>query len=262
MILQRFLQDIKKYFRYSVVAARAMLKSEVANSYLNWLWWILDPVCFMLIYTFMFGYVFKAREPYFPVFIFIGLSMWDFFNRTITSSVKLVKNNKAIVSKVYIPKFILILTRMWVNGFKMLISFVIVIFMMAAYHVPPTWNILYFLPVIVMLGLFSFGCSCYLLHFGVWIEDLSNVTSIGLRFLFYMTGIFYDVASRIPAPYGGLLLKINPVAFFLESMRNALLYGKTPHRKLMVVWLFISLLISCLGVRKIYKNENSYVKVI
>lgn len=262
MILQRFLLDIKKYFRYSVIAARAMLKSEVANSYLNWLWWILDPVCFMLIYTFMFGYVFKAREPYFPVFIFIGLSMWDFFNRTITSSVKLVKNNKAIVSKVYMPKFILILTRMWVNGFKMLISFVIVIFMMIAYHVPITWNILYFIPVIIMLGLFSFGCSCYLLHFGVWIEDLSNITSICLRFLFYMTGIFYDVASRIPAPYGELLLKINPVAFFLESMRNALLYGKTPHRKLMVAWLFISLLISCLGVRTIYKNENSYVKVI
>lgn len=261
-MLKRFITDIRKYFRYSILAAKSQLKSEVANSYLNWLWWVLDPICFMLIYTFIFGYVFAAKEPYFPVFIFIGLSMWDFFNRTVTGSVKIVKNNKPIVSKVYLPKYILILVRMWVNGFKMLISFGIVLLMMAAYRVPLTWNILYFFPVIVLLFLFSFGCSAYLLHYGVFVEDLSNVVAIALRMLFYLTGVFYNVATRMPKPYGGLLIRYNPIAFFLESMRNALLYGKTPHRKLMIAWFLVSLLISCLGVRKIYRNENSYVKVI
>ena len=43
----------------------AELKSEVADSYLNWLWWIIEPICFMLIYTFIFGYVFKNSEQYF-----------------------------------------------------------------------------------------------------------------------------------------------------------------------------------------------------
>ena len=83
-MLKRFYIDLKKYFPYSLVSAKSQLKAEVANSYLNWLWWILDPLCFMLIYTFIFGYVFKAKEPYFTVFIFIGLSMWDFFNSMIT----------------------------------------------------------------------------------------------------------------------------------------------------------------------------------
>ena len=110
MLMKRFIRDIKKYFGFSVVSAKAQLKSEVANSYLNWLWWILDPICFMLIYTFIFGYVFKAKEPYFPIFIFIGLSMWDFFNRMINQSVRIVKTNKPIVSKVYLPKYIVVLT--------------------------------------------------------------------------------------------------------------------------------------------------------
>ena len=94
-MLKRFVTDIKQYFRYSIVAASAQLRSEVASSYLNWVWWVLEPICFMLIYTFMFGYVFEAKEQYFPIFIFIGLTMWDFFNRTVKQSVKLVKNNKA-----------------------------------------------------------------------------------------------------------------------------------------------------------------------
>ena len=259
---KRFFTDIRKYFHYSIVSARSQLKSEVANSYLNWLWWILDPLCFMLIYTFIFGYVFQAREPYFPVFIFIGLSMWDFFNRMMTGSVKIIKNNKAIVSKVYLPKYILILVKIWVNGFKMLVSFGIVAFMIAAWRIPLTWNVFYFFPVMVLLLLFSFGCSVHLLHYGVFVEDLSNVVSIVLRMLFYLTGIFYNIVTRMPEPYGQWLIRYNPVAFFLESMRNALLYGKAPHRKLMLVWLIVSLILSGLGIKKIYENENSYVKVI
>ena len=68
---ERLRQDLKKYGKYSIVSAKAQLKAEVASSYLNWLWWILDPICFMLIYTFIFGTVFQASEPYFPIFIFI-----------------------------------------------------------------------------------------------------------------------------------------------------------------------------------------------
>ena len=260
-MLDKFIKDINKYFRYSVVSAQAQLRSEVANSYLNWIWWILDPMCFMLIYTFIFGYVFKASEPYFPVFIFIGLSIWDFFNRTIKQSVKLVKNNKSIVTKVYMPKFILILTKLWVNAFKMMISFGIVILLMLFYRVPVTLNVLFLVPIMITMMLFTFGCATFLLHFGVYVEDLANVMEIALRFLFYLTGIFYNIESRIPQ-IGKLLNEINPVAFLITSLRKCMMYESMPNVKLLIIWFFISLLKSVLGIRMIYKNENSYVKVI
>lgn len=66
-MFKRFMDDMKKYWKYAVYSSRAQLKSEIANSYLNWLWWILDPLCFMLIYVFMFGYVFKSDEQYFAI---------------------------------------------------------------------------------------------------------------------------------------------------------------------------------------------------
>lgn len=260
-MFERFKADIKKYFNYSVISAKAQLRSEVANSYLNWIWWILDPMCFMIIYTFIFGYVFKAEELYFPVFIFIGLSMWDFFNRTIQTSVKLVKHNKSIVTKVYMPKFILIFIRLWVNGFKMLISFGIVALLMILYQVPLSLNILYTIPVMFTLMLFTFGCSTFLLHYGVYVEDLYNVVNIALRFLFYLTGIFYNIEHRIPV-YGEWLNNLNPVAFLLTSMRECMMYQQTPNLGILGVWFGISLLLTILGIRKIYKNENSYVKMI
>lgn len=260
-MLKRAFYDLKKYFRYSVVSAKSKLKAEVANSYLNWLWWILDPLCFMLIYTFIFGYVFNAKEQYFPVFIFIGLSMWDFFNKTLLASVKTIKLNKAIVSRVYFPKFILVLSKIWINGFKMMISFAVVFLMMIFFRVQLSLNVLFFVPVILILVLFTFGCSCFLMHYGVYVEDLSNVLNVVLRFVFYATGIFYNIETRIPQ-FGVLLNKLNPVAFLITSMRQSLIYGETPDWTLLLIWLFVSVLLVLLGIRKVYKEENSYVKAI
>lgn len=260
-MIKRFITDIKKYFSYSIVSAKAQLKSEVANSYLNWIWWVLDPLCFMLIYTFIFGYVFGSKEPYFPVYIFIGLTMWDFFNRTLLHSIKIVKANKPIVSKVYFPKYILVLSKIWVNGFKMLISFGIVIIMMIIWQVPLSWNVFFVLPILLTLVLFTFGCACFLMHFGVYVEDLGNVTSIALRFLFYVTGVFYNIEKKIPQ-WGVLLSQVNPVAFLMSSLRQSLIYQTTPNLLLLLVWFVVSLLLAVLGVRKIYKEENSYVKAI
>lgn len=260
-MLKRAFYDLKKYFRYSVVSAKSKLKAEVANSYLNWLWWILDPLCFMLIYTFIFGYVFNAKEQYFPVFIFIGLSMWDFFNKTLLASVKTIKLNKAIISRVYFPKFILVLSKIWINGFKMMISFAVVFLMMIFFRVQLSLNVLFFVPVLLILVLFTFGCSCFLMHYGVYVEDLSNVLNVVLRFVFYATGIFYNIETRIPQ-FGVLLNKLNPVAFLITSMRQSLIYGETPDWTLLLIWLFVSVLLVLLGIRKVYKEENSYVKAI
>ena len=253
---------MKKYWKYAVYSSKAQLKSEIANSYLNWLWWILDPLCFMLIYVFMFGYVFKSKEQYFAIFVFIGITLWDFFNKCLIQSVKVIKNNKPIVSKVYIPKFILLVVKMGVNGFKMFISLLIVAAMLAVWRVPLTWYALYIFPILLTLLIVVFGFSCFLLHYGVFVEDLSNVLNIALRFLFYLTGVFWNIMDRLPAPYNAYIGKGNPIAFLITSMRECLIYGQVPHRKLLLLWFVIGLIISILGVRKIYKSENSYVKVI
>ena len=262
MLFKKFKTDISKYSKYALHSTKAQLKSEVANSYLNWLWWILDPLCFMLIYVFMFGYVFNAREEHFPLFVFIGLTMWDFFNKTLKQSVKVVKNNKSVVSKVYLPKYILLFIKIGVNGFKMCISLLIVIGMLLFWRVPVTWNILFSIPILLTLVLVTFGLSCFLLHFGVFVEDLSNVVNIVLRFVFYLTGVFWNITTRLPDPLNKIAGKFNPIAFLLSSMRDCVIYEKTPDLGLLGIWFLIGILLSIAGINIIYKNENSYAKVI
>ena len=157
----RFINDLKNYFHYTIYATKSQLRSEVANSYLDWVWWILEPFCNMLVYTIIFGYIFNATEPYFPIIIFIGISMWGFFSKTLNASVKLIKNNKSIVTKVYIPKQMLLLKVMFVNAFKMSLSFIIILMMMLFYHVPVNICVLYAVPTFIVLFVLSYGVSCF-----------------------------------------------------------------------------------------------------
>lgn len=260
--ITRFIHDMCKYMQYAICSARADLHAEVASSYLNWMWWLIEPMCMMLIYTFIFGIVFNAREEYFPVFIFIGITMWSFFSRNVSASVNIVTANKGIITKIYMPKFILLLSKMLVNGFKMLVSFGVILLMMVVFRVPVSIHIFAAIPILIVLFLFTFGVGTILMHYGVFVNDLAYITGIVLTMLMYFTGTFYSISKRIPAPFGEIIEMCNPVAFLISSMRNALLYGETLALPVLLLWTGISIILIALGAFTIYSNENAYVKVI
>lgn len=260
--MKKFNSSIKKYKSYMLYASKATLKSEVANSYLNWLWWILDPFLFMLVYTFVAQIVFGKGEPFFPLFVFVGLNIWNFFNKSVIQSLKIIKANKGMLTKIYIPKYILILIQMLVNLFKMGVAFSIVLVMIPIYRVPITWMIFEILPLFLVLMLFTFGCCCIALHFGVFFNDLTNIVTVLLKLVFYMSGIFYSIPKRVPNPYNQFLLNINPLANIIDGARRCMLYQSHLNYISLGIWLVVSVLLSIIGVSLINKYESSYVKVI
>ena len=79
-MFNRFKDDLKKYWKYAIYSSKAQLKSEIANSYLNWLWWVLDPLLFyadLCIHVRILFY--KSNQQYFAIFVFIGITLWVLF---------------------------------------------------------------------------------------------------------------------------------------------------------------------------------------
>lgn len=258
----RTVKDIKKYWNYMIYSARASLKAEVANSYLNWIWWVLEPFGFMLIYTVIFGYILPQGIDYFSVYIFIGNTMWTFFSKTISTSVVMIRSNETIIAKVYLPKYILLIVEMMINAFKMLVSFGLTAIMMVIFQVPISFKLFWIIPVMIVFFLFTFGLGTILMHCGVYIDDLAHAMTILLNMLMYFTGIFFSIEAMVPEPYGTLLGVFNPVAFLLTSARKAIMYTTTPDLGILAIWFVISLILSVIGIKIIYKNENNYVKMM
>ncbi len=262
--MKNFFKNMKKYNKYAIRAAKSELKSEVADSYLNWLWWIIEPFCFMLIYTFVFGYVFHNTQQYFASFVMVGQALWQFFERMVKGSVNLIISNRDLVTKVYLPKYILLYSKSLTYLFKFAISMGLAVGLMIFQHVPITIYFLYIIPVLIVLYLLSFGIGLILMHFGVTLNDLANLTNIALRMVFYLSGIFYNIRARLHGTLGYLLLRLNPAAFLMDEARKAMIWGPKYHLglKVLCVWCLVAVLLCIIGINLIHKNENSYAKVI
>lgn len=258
----RFFNDVKAYKEYILYGIKSGLKAEVAGSYLGWVWWVLEPFCFMIIYATVFGMIFETTEQYYALFIFIGNAMWTFFSKSVACSVSLVKTNETIVSKMYLPKYILMMVELGINAVKLLINFILVVVMLILFKVPMSVNVLYSIPIFIIFMIVTFAICVVFMHGGVFIEDLSYVVSIVLNMMMFFTGIFYSVEDRLGHPIGTILGNANPVAFLMTSMRKAVMYATQPNLRGLVIWGILGCLMLYWSIKLVYKNENNYVKVI
>ena len=256
------IDDINRYKEYIFHATKSTLKNEVAGSYLGWQWWVLDPLLFMIVYTVVVRFIFGSGGPDFPVFVFIGLSAWKFFDKSVISSVKIVRSYKAIIEKVYVPKYVLILVNLFVNLVKMLISFLLVLVLMYFFQITYSPLILFFIPITMVLFVVTFAVCVISAHIGVFIVDFGNVLTVFLRLAFYLSGVLYSIGDRLPQPLATIMYHINPVSVAMTEYRNVIMYSQFPSWYYLSYWLIIGVVLSIIFVKIMYKYENTYVKVI
>ncbi|MDE6714564.1 MAG: ABC transporter permease [Lachnospiraceae bacterium] len=260
--IKRFWGDMARYWQYMTFAASADLRAEVANSYLNRLWWLLEPLFSMLVYVVVFGRIMGRSVENYATYVFSALLMWTFFSKTINYSVKCVRNNRDIVTKVYVPKHVLLISNMLLNMYKLVFSLIILVPMLILFKVNIGLFVFWLIPAYILMILLSFGAGMILLHFGVYIDDLAYAVTILLQMMMFLSGIFYDVITSLPKPLNTMMLAVNPVSMFVDTMRNALLSNYISNVPLLAVWIVLSLELCYVGVHIVYKNENGYVKVV
>lgn len=262
----KFFQNLWRYRRYALRSARAELRSEVADSYLNWLWWVIEPLCFMAVYTFVFGYLFRHGQAHFASFVFIGLTLWEFFNRMLTGSVRILADHRELVAKVYIPKYVLLAARSLTYLFKMGISLLLAIGLMVAQGVPFSATILWLPVVILVLYVAAFALGMFLMHLGVLFSDMQKLVTILMRVLFYLSGVFYNIrvlaGKFLEGKLSFWMIRANPAAFCMDEARKVMLDGRAPSFEGLLLWLAVGLVLLGLGAALVHRNENTYAKII
>lgn len=257
----RFFNELKKYRNFLVYSTKGMLKSEVSTSYLNTLWWVLDPLFYMLAYSFVSIMVFRAQQQYYQIYIIIGVVIWNYYNKVLQGSVKLVSSNQAIISKVYVPKYIFLIRLILVNLFKLVISYALIFIMLMIWKAQVTPWLLMIIPLTMALVFLTFGAGMVLMHIGVYVSDVSNILTVVLRFQFYLSGIFYNMEKSLPNSFVKMVRIINPVYDLIEAFRKNVLYGSGSGYIEILYWMLVALAVSIFGVLAMYKKEGEYAKV-
>ena len=139
---------------------------------------------------------------------------------------------------------------------------IVLVIMLILFKVHIGVQILVVLPAYFILIMLAFGLGMIFLHYGVYVDDLSYAVGILLSMLMFLSGVFYEVVSTLTEPLNVMAIALNPVAMLIDTMRNALLYQEIVNVPMLIIWFFIALILCCIGVHIVYKNENGYVKVV
>jgi ABC-type polysaccharide/polyol phosphate export permease len=80
--------EIKKMIRVSFSLAKVNFRLRIENSYLGIFWYLLNPLIMFGILLLVKKAAFpEASIPYYPLFLIIGISAFNFFKQAISESI-------------------------------------------------------------------------------------------------------------------------------------------------------------------------------
>ncbi|MCZ6619796.1 MAG: ABC transporter permease [Gammaproteobacteria bacterium] len=236
----------------------AELKSEAQRTYIGVLWWILEPVVFMLIFYFIFGVLFQRGTEDFVPFLLIGLALWHWFQATVMQCSGAISANRGLIQQVYVPNYVFPTVVVLANGAKFVVVLVILFVFLYLWGITPTWHWLESFLVLVSALCLTVGIAYLFAAITPLLPDMKLLLQNGLRGLFFLSGIFFDL-SRIPEPYAGWL-RWNPVATVVDDLRNVLMREQTPAWDSLLAIGGGSLVLIFLSLTLMRHNESRYAK--
>jgi len=239
------------------------------GSYLGVIWAILNPLLLLLIYTFVFSVVFKARwnpsevnspPGEFAIVLFAGLIPYYFFSEVLGRAPGIVLNNPNYVKKVVFPLEVLLVV---ISGTALISSMIqlgiLIIAMLVILHSIPATILL--LPLIYLpLILITLGFAWFLASLGVFIRDIALVISLILQVLLFLSPIFYSITA-VPERFQQIL-RLNPLTMIVTNFRNLILWGEMFPVGEWAVWLVISIMVAIFGYLWFMWTKKGFADVL
>lgn len=249
----------KKYKNLLGELTRKNIKLKYRNSWLGIFWSFLQPLLNMVVLSVVFSGIFGRQNKYivcYPVFLFTGRLLYDFFSTSTKQAMTSFRRNQAIIKKVYVPKFMYPLSSIFSSFVTFAISILCYICVWIFFKLTGvsggsgleiTWHIiLFFIPMILIL-MFSTGVGLILSVLNVFFRDIEYIWDVLIRLLFYMVPIIYPL-QKITTPWIVTVIKINPLYSMIELFRQCMLYGIDMSWKLLTYALIVSIATLIIGV--------------
>ena len=239
------------------------------STYLGTLWALLNPLLMLMVYTFIFSGVLKARWDHtdhsmgmgsFALTLFAGLIPFSVFSGVMHRAPQLIVNSPNYVKKVVFPLEILPVVAVGSILVDSLIEIIILGIGLAMFVgvISPTVVLLplVYLPLIFL----CLGLGWFLASLGVYVRDTTQGIPAITRILFFLTPVFYktDAVPENLRP----LWQLNPLAEIVESFRRVLVWNETFDWERWLVVTVVSGVILLLGYGWFMKTKEGFADVI
>jgi lipopolysaccharide transport system permease protein len=253
------LRDLWIYRELVLFMIWRQLKVRYKQTALGAAWAIIQPLMTMIVFNFIFGNVAKVPTddiPY-PIFSYTALLPWGLFTTALNQASRSLTTNQNMVTKIYFPRLVLPISSVLAGLVDFAIAFVILIGLMIYYSVAPAWNVLWTLPLFLLLSIVTaLGVALWLSAINVQYRDVNYALPFLTQFWLFITPVAYS-ASVISDKWQ-LVYSLNPMAGVVNGFRWALLgAGSGPD---LALWISvgISLLIVVSGLFYFRNMERTF----
>ncbi len=220
------IQNIWVFRELLVSMVRKELRIKYKNSILGFVWSLLNPALYLVIYYIVFQKILKNQVPLFAIFLLCGLLVWNFFSNALSSATTTIINNAGIVKKVAFPREILALASVGAAFVFFLLQACVLVLALLIFQVVPAVNYLWLIPFsLLALVLFASALSVALSAINVYLRDTQHLLELVLLAWFWATPIVYpfqELGVRLSQKHLLWLYFLNPVTVIVLTFQRAL----------------------------------------
>jgi lipopolysaccharide transport system permease protein len=250
------------------------VKREIVTTYkqtlLGPLWFFIQPALTTAMFTFVFGRIANLNPPNIPapLFFVCGIVIWNYFAESLTSTANTFQTNASVYGKVYFPRIISPLSKVFAGlirfGIQFLLILVLLFYFVSEGQFSPqlSWAVLWVLPLTLLMLFIGLGLGMVISSLTTKYRDLSYLLTFGIQLLMYASAVVFSINTLPQDNPFYQFVKWNPLAQVVDGFRTALLEGQSPDL-MMVLYCFVFAVVSMLAGMFIFnKVEKSFIDVV
>lgn len=245
------------------------------------LWSLANPLALMLIYTLVFGLLFKSNplpgDPsglnVFALWLLCGLLPWTFFSSVISSGAGSLVDNANLIQKVSFSRIVLPFSTVGASAYNWLFEMVV---LLVAITIAGGF-VLPWIPLIIvamaLLAVFAAGVGLLFAISNVYFRDTQYLLSILLQLWIYLTPIIYPIyrVADASSKVGGLagtpitvldIYNLNPMVHFVALFRQLIYDNRWPDGIEWIICLSWALASLGIGMLVFRKNERNLAEAL
>ena len=256
MFYLNYFLGLKKYkFMVSQLVNRDF-KVRYRGSVLGVLWSVLNPLLNMVVLSIVFSRVFNQVDNY-KMYLLGGLVIFNYYSEASNSALTSIVSNFGLITKVYMPKYLLPVAKILSSGINLIMS-ILAFIILGSFMGVHIWVGYLLIPYMILcLMMFAAGMGLILSALQVFMRDIQYLYGILMTVWMYSTPILYplDIIPENLVP----LFKANPLYIFIDFFRQITLYTTIPTFESFVKCFLCAAIALVIGLVVFKKTQDSFI---
>lgn len=263
--------DFKEIWRFRDLMT-LFIKRDIVSVYkqtvLGPLWFFIQPLLTTIVFTIVFGNIAKISTDGKPAILFYlsGIVLWTYFADAINNTASTFTTNAAIFGKVYFPRIIMPLAKVFSNllkfGIQMLLLIGIYSYLLATHKIEfGIKTTIFLLPLLILIMInLGMGIGMLVSSLTTKYKDLTFLLGFGVQLLMYASPVIYSIETIKNTAYYKYIA-YNPISPVIETFRNSILGGVIDYKMLLYSFV-VSIIVLVIGFFIFNHTEKTFIDTV